>query len=198
MAGRFRDREWSEEQLEDLVRGLPQRTPDADLRARVLAAAAARQTRPAGRRRPALAVAALALLVLADMLVLRQQTPPPSASPEPQAIAAARPLPREEAALLREFGPVDVAVVRGYGDASEEIISSANGTMLYRFTETLGPGSYRLLINNHGGSEVGIEYQVHQDFLVVANMTAKNVMAISLALAMGIVALLLYGRPRRT
>jgi hypothetical protein len=88
--------------------------------------------------------------------------------------------------IVRSNSPVDMAVVRGNGTANEDVISSVNGTMLYRFTETLGPGSYRLLINNHGGSEVGIEYQVHQDFLVVANMTAKNVMAVSLALAMGL------------
>ena len=76
-------------------------------------------------------------------------------------------------------------------------IGIANGTTVYRPTEKLEAGKYRLVVTNTGPDEALIEYQVHQDFVVVANMTAKNVMALSLALSMGIVALFLYGRPRR-
>jgi hypothetical protein len=91
-------RDMSEEQLEDLVRGLPQREPRPHLRDRILAAAAA--PRPTGRRGPALAVAALVFLVLADLLVLRSQVPsgaPPTDGPPP-AVAC------DEVALRRELG----------------------------------------------------------------------------------------------
>lgn len=94
---------------------------------------------------------------------------------------------------------VDFALIKEaeVGGASGPPIGAANGTTVYRPTEKLDAGKYRLVATNPGPDEARIKYQVHQDFIVVANLTAKNVMALSLALSIGIVALFLYGRPRR-
>jgi hypothetical protein len=97
--------------------------------------------------------------------------------------------------IVRSDRPVDVRLFDG--SQSGVPISTALGTTLYRPTENLEAGEYRLVVTNPGSGEAKIEYQVHQDYIVVANMTAKNVMGLSLALSMGIVALFLYGRPRR-
>jgi hypothetical protein len=88
----------SEEQLEDLVRGLPQREPGPHLRGRILAAA--RGPRRTGRRGPAFAAAALVFLVLADLFVLRSQAPSGALSEDapPPAVAC------DEAVLRRELG----------------------------------------------------------------------------------------------
>jgi hypothetical protein len=94
---------------------------------------------------------------------------------------------------------VDILVFNDVPGAnvSEVPLRTTRDTTLYRPTENLDAGKYRLVVINHGPGEARIEYQVHQDFIVVANMTAKNVMGLSLALSMGIVALFLYSRPRR-
>jgi hypothetical protein len=101
--------------------------------------------------------------------------------------------------IVRSSVPLDFVFVRegDPGDGSVRPISVANGTTVYRPTDVLDAGKYRLVATNPGPGEARVTFQVHQDFIVVANMTAKNVMALSLALSMGIVALFLYGRPRR-
>jgi hypothetical protein len=101
--------------------------------------------------------------------------------------------------IVRSDRPVEIKLLNGHQgeNASGPPINQAFATTLYRPTEDLEAGGYRLVVTNPGPGEARIEYQVHQDFIVVANMTAKNVMALSLALSMGIVALFLYGRPRR-
>jgi hypothetical protein len=101
--------------------------------------------------------------------------------------------------IVRSTGPVDITVVKGinnYGNY-EKGMNPENGTLLYRFTERLEPGTYRLVVINQGEKEIEIEFQMHSDFIVIANMTAKNVMALSLALAIVVTALLLHWRSRR-
>lgn len=101
--------------------------------------------------------------------------------------------------IVRSNMPVDATLSVGSSppDGPGAFLNAVNGTTLYRSTEDLGGGSYILVVRNPGQQEATIDYQVHQDFIVVANMTAKNVMGLSLALSIGIVALFLYSRPRR-
>jgi hypothetical protein len=101
--------------------------------------------------------------------------------------------------IVRSNVPVDFVLIKESGGGAESgpPVSAANGTTVFRPTENLDAGRYRLVVTNSGQGQARINYQVHQDFIVVSNLTAKNVMALSLALSMGIVALFLYGRPRR-
>jgi hypothetical protein len=101
--------------------------------------------------------------------------------------------------IVHSGDPVDVEMLKENtsGGIGETAVNTVNSSVMYRSTESLEAGAYRLVVVNHGNGEVWIEYQVHQDYIVVANMTAKNIMGLSLALSMGIVALFLFGRPRR-
>lgn len=100
--------------------------------------------------------------------------------------------------IVRSSASVDFMLIKEgpLGTVTDTPMGIANGTTIFRPTENLEAGNYRLVVMNAGPTEARISYQVHQDFIVVANMTAKNIMALSLALSMGIVALYLYGRPR--
>jgi len=105
--------------------------------------------------------------------------------------------PAHVTCIVRSSGPVDVSLVSDSSSDSGGVVAAGNATMMFRSTERLGEGQYRLVVVNQGGAEVRIDFQVHQDYMVVANLTAKNVMGLSLALSMAIVALFLIWRPRR-
>jgi len=97
--------------LERLMRGLPRREPSADLRRRVLAAGAVTR-RPLAQARPALAAAALVVLLALDLIVVTIQDrqfarilPAP-----PAAMVAAAPAPDHDLAWLRELGLPDESV----------------------------------------------------------------------------------------
>ncbi len=79
-------------------------------------------------------------------------------------------------AIVRSSVPVDFELIEDDqgGATSGPPISVATGTTIYRPNEDLSGGKYRLVVTNPGPDEARINYQVHQDFIVVANMTAKN------------------------
>jgi hypothetical protein len=101
-----RYREMSDEELEGLVQGLPRREPGAALRERVLGRVS---PSPAGRSpalRPVVVAACVALLLLADILVVRMQgSRPASAAP-----AAGAPTRDVDTAWLREVGASGMAL----------------------------------------------------------------------------------------
>jgi hypothetical protein len=66
-------RDLTDHELERLIRGLPRREPGADLRRRVLLVWPAQTRRRSHLLRPALVLAALPLLILADALILNFQ-----------------------------------------------------------------------------------------------------------------------------
>ena len=146
---------------------------------------------------------AQAVLVAATLMLVLSSAPLPISEEGtfPLAAGEERSLPLELMAsahvtiLVRSNGPAEVSVIGENGAVGG---GRADPTSLYRLTQTLEHGSYRVVISNRGDGEVGIEYQVHRDYVVVANMTAKNVMALSLAVALVIAAAVLRLRPRRT
>ena len=71
MARAYRD--LTDDELERLIGGLPRREPGLDLRRRILSVRPVPARRRSGPFRPALALAALSLLILADGLVLGLQ-----------------------------------------------------------------------------------------------------------------------------
>lgn len=73
---------------------------------------------------------------------------------------------------------------------SQEQVSKAH------WTERLSPGAYRLVLRNDSPGEVEVDYQIHRDYEVVGGLTAKNLMALSLALAVLVVAAFLFRRRR--
>ncbi len=72
MTDRRRYHDMSDEEFEGLVASLPRRVPSPALRKRILSRAPSRPRSPAVFR-PAFALAALALLIIADLLALRVQ-----------------------------------------------------------------------------------------------------------------------------
>jgi hypothetical protein len=94
----------SDQDLESAIRGLPRRQPAAGLRERVLSYPVAHQPRRARAWRPAYALAALAVLLAADWLVVRSQDAAVPLGPSPQ-VTAARPesMSPDEAAFVREL-----------------------------------------------------------------------------------------------
>jgi hypothetical protein len=100
-------RDMNDEELEGLISGLPGRQPRPALRDRVLLGA----RRPSARRvrllRPAFALAALVILLLADMIVVGLQDAGLSARAgvSPSVLTAQRaPAERDVPAWLREIG----------------------------------------------------------------------------------------------
>lgn len=73
MTDRPRYDDLSDEELESLIRCLPGRGPSSDLRARVLSHGLRAGRRRSRAPRPALALAALFALLLADLLILSSQ-----------------------------------------------------------------------------------------------------------------------------
>ena len=103
-------RDMSDEELEDLIRGLPGRQPRAALRDRVLLAAQRRPVRRVILLRPAFALAALVILMLADMIVVGLQDAglAARAGVSRSVLTAQRaPAERDVPAWLREIGVED-------------------------------------------------------------------------------------------
>jgi len=97
-------RDLDDDQLESLIRGLPRREPRASLRERILSHSIAPPPRPTSAFRPAFALPALVVLLLADWLVLRSQSSGTLYSPAPQAaVAQGGPASREEIGLMRDL-----------------------------------------------------------------------------------------------
>lgn len=74
--------------------------------------------------------------------------------------------------------------------SSREQVSKAH------WTEQLSPGAYQLVLRNDSPDPVEVDYQIHRDYQVVGDLTAKNLMALSLALAVLVVAVFLFRRRR--
>lgn len=89
MTDRPRYDDLSDDQLESLIRGLPARQPSAALRRRILSHADQRRARRLSLPRPALALAALLVLFLADLMVIASQNAGLAVSAAPAAIARA-------------------------------------------------------------------------------------------------------------
>ena len=100
-------RDMSDEELEGLIRGLPGCQPRAALRDRVLLGARRPSVRRATLLRPAFALAALVILILADMIVVGLQDGglAARAGVSPSMLTAQRaPAERDVPAWLREIG----------------------------------------------------------------------------------------------
>src|SRR5574340_88797 len=76
-----RYRDLTDDELVELIRGLPRREPRPAFRARVLSAPA--PARAAGHWRPAFALAALVVLLFADWMTLKWTAPTSPAGPAP-------------------------------------------------------------------------------------------------------------------
>ena len=91
---RFAD--MSEEDITALIRRLPRREPSAALRARALSGAAGSVRRP-GALRPAMALAALVVLFMADFMMGQwQEKQIAHMFPAPRSIVATKPVPAED------------------------------------------------------------------------------------------------------
>jgi len=94
----------TDEDLENAIRGLPRRQPQAGLRERVLSHPTAHQPHHARAWRPAYALAALVVLMAADWLVIRSQDVAGPLGASPQAVVAqSEPMSPDEAAFMREL-----------------------------------------------------------------------------------------------
>jgi hypothetical protein len=93
-------RRLSDEETENLIRGLPRRQPTAALRARILSQAIRLQRAPA--RRPLFALAALLLLLLADVILMERQNSGLTPPAPTQAVARVPDQEEDDAAWLRE------------------------------------------------------------------------------------------------
>lgn len=104
MSEHRRYRDMTDEGLETAIRGLPRREPRASLRERILSHPIAPTPRRISAFRPAFALPALVVLLLADWLVLRSQSSGTLYSPSPQAaVAQGGPASREEIGLMRDL-----------------------------------------------------------------------------------------------
>jgi len=94
----------TDEDLENAIRGLPRREPRAGMRERVLSHSTAPQPHRARSPRLAFGLAALAVLLLADWLVIKSQDVGSPFGASPQAVVAqSEPASRDEVALMREL-----------------------------------------------------------------------------------------------
>lgn len=91
---------------------------------------------------------------------------------------------------------VDLSPASDGTPRSEVMPGSAEQVTTVHWTEQMSPGSYQLVLRNGSPNETEVYYQVHFDYKVVGELTAKNLMALSLAVAVAIVAAFLYW-PRR-
>jgi len=96
-------RDLTDEQFEHLLRGLPRREPRPELRERVLSHQLPPARRPHLVFRPAFGVAALALLLLADLAAMRSQDSgySPGRAAPPAAVTAQA---DDDTSWLRELG----------------------------------------------------------------------------------------------
>lgn len=64
------------------------------------------------------------------------------------------------------------------------------------WTERLSPGAYQLVLRNGSPEVAEVDYQVHRDYEVAGELTAKNLLALSLSLAVLAAAAVLFRRRR--
>lgn len=93
--------------------------------------------------------------------------------------------------------PVDVILLdqRPASDGTPRDIvlpGSENKVSEAHWTERLSPGAYQLVFRNDSPDPVEVNYQVLRDYQVVGDLTAKNLMALSLSLAVLAVAAFLF------
>jgi hypothetical protein len=104
-------RDMSDEELEDAVRALPRRQPSQAVRHRIVSQGRHRHARPASFLRPALGLAALVVLIFADLLVVRLQNvslASKAGPPTAMLVAAQAPDRTEQLAWLQEMGAPDL------------------------------------------------------------------------------------------
>jgi hypothetical protein len=107
MSDRARRRSIADNELENLIRGLPRREPRPALRDRILSRATLPRHRRAALLRPAFALAALAALLIADLLALKVQDAGLPTSPKATALTVTAQAPAQDdqdVAWLREMG----------------------------------------------------------------------------------------------
>lgn len=133
MTDHRRYREMGDRELEELVRGLPRRGPGAALRERVLGGLLSAPARRSSVLRPAVLAACVALLLLADIVVVRMQDSRPAS-----AAGASAPARDVGTAWLREVGASGVTLHFAMISAEEP-------------RETSAVSLRRLLANCEGG-----------------------------------------------
>ena len=141
MSDRRRYRHMSDEELESRISALPRRVPRPALREDILSQAARRKPRGMRLSRPVFALAALVVLLAADLLALSWQDGgakmPRARLPVP-AVAEARPEEDDQLAWLREIGASDTALLvalrpasgghqQTYFELRERLLAANNG-----------------------------------------------------------------------
>lgn len=101
MNERRRYRDLTDDELVELIRGLPRRAPRPALRDQVLSAPA--PARAANQWRPAFALAALVVLLFADWLALRWTATSSPAGPPPAALGQVQIATRDDLAFAQEL-----------------------------------------------------------------------------------------------
>jgi len=107
------------------------------------------------------------------------------------------PVDLESDARVTYIVSADAPVAVSIAPPGEEPPPSPSGLFTHR-TERLSQGSYALVITNMGASDADVAYQVRTDSEILGGLTAKNAMALTLALAVASlsVALMIAGRRR--
>lgn len=85
-------------------------------------------------------------------------------------------------------------IIRSAGGPADVTLAGADGVLIddrevpsiYR-SQRLGPGEYDLTVTNNASGPIEVRYQIYVDFEVVAGLTAKNLLVLSLAAALVIV-----------